>query len=413
MYQVCQEGELVFLKVVIILVFAGYCAFFKRSTETLHASLGHQHAKDAFPQEGTGNLSSHRPNTGIEAATPVKYDQSDFWPVPLRTAMLIPMRRSRLKVPSGQQGLYHCMSRIVGGQFLLGPVEQKEFHRRMWHLADFFCIKIINYSLMSNHYHQFLEVPGYVVLTDEELLEKVTAYYGKGSNEAVILATAFEKGGEQTDSLRDYYLHHMGDISEYQKRLKGGFSSWYNKRKHRKGTLWMERFKSPIIEDVDSARQAVSAYIDLNPVRASLVADPKDYHYCAYAAAVAGDKRCRKGIMRVMDIDDWEAASAQYRILLVQTGSKHVDGKTGAISRELLMQTLEKGGKLSMAEILRLRIRYFSDGQVIGTEAYVEELFQLYKSQFGKRRTTGARPFKGLAPGSLFCLRDLRNAVFS
>ena len=31
----------------------------------------------------------------------------------------------------------------------------------------------------------------------------------------------------------------------------------------------------------------VAAYIDLNPVRAALYSDPKEYRYCGYAEALA------------------------------------------------------------------------------------------------------------------------------
>jgi hypothetical protein len=35
----------------------------------------------------------------------------------------------------------------------------------------------------------------------------------------------------------------------------------------------------------------VAAYIDLNPVRAKIVGDPKDYRWSGYGEAVAGRKR--------------------------------------------------------------------------------------------------------------------------
>ena len=40
----------------------------------------------------------------------------------------------------------------------------------------------------------------------------------------------------------------------------------------------------------------MAAYIDLNPVRASMVEDPKDYRFCGYGEAVAGDKRAKFGL---------------------------------------------------------------------------------------------------------------------
>jgi hypothetical protein len=46
--------------------------------------------------------------------------------------------------------------------------------------------------------------------------------------------------------------------------------------------LWAERFKSVLLEGGE-ALAAVAAYIELNPVRAGLCADRKDYRYCGYA----------------------------------------------------------------------------------------------------------------------------------
>ena len=40
----------------------------------------------------------------------------------------------------------------------------------------------------------------------------------------------------------------------------------------------------------------MAAYIDLNPVRADIVEDPKDYRFCGYAEAVVGEKIARRGL---------------------------------------------------------------------------------------------------------------------
>ena len=44
-----------------------------------------------------------------------------------------------------------------------------------------------------------------------------------------------------------------------------------------------------------TALRTVAAYIDLNPVRAGLVKDPKHYRFCDYAAALTGAKAIRHG----------------------------------------------------------------------------------------------------------------------
>jgi hypothetical protein len=94
----------------------------------------------------------------------------------------------------------------------------------------------------------------------------------------------------------------MFDLSIFIKELKGGFAQWYNRRHGRYGVLWADRFKSVLLEGGE-ALAAVAAYIELNPVRASLCADPKDYRYCGYAEALAkGSSLARQGIRIVLGL---------------------------------------------------------------------------------------------------------------
>ena len=48
------------------------------------------------------------------------------------------------------------------------------------------------------------------------------------------------------------------------------------------------------------AVKVVSAYIDLNPVRAGIVEDPKGYRWCGYAVAVAAEEEVRCGAAKAM-----------------------------------------------------------------------------------------------------------------
>jgi hypothetical protein len=59
--------------------------------------------------------------------------------------------------------------------------------------------------------------------------------------------------------------------------------------------------------------------------------------------------------------------------------------------------------------VLRLRVRYFSDGVALGSRNYVNEVFREFRDRFGPRRQTGARGMRGLgALRHLATLRDLR-----
>ena len=93
----------------------------------------------------------------------------------------------------------------------------------------------------------------------------------------------------------------MGDVSMFMKEVKQRFSIWYNKSHKRIGTLWTERFKSLLVENSRIALMTVAAYIDLNPVRAGLCPDPKDYRSCGYAEALGIPGVARKGIARIAE----------------------------------------------------------------------------------------------------------------
>jgi len=53
---------------------------------------------------------------------------------------------------------------------------------------------------------------------------------------------------------------------------------------------------------------------------------------------------------------------------------------------------VERGGRLSPAELMQCRVRYLSDGAVLGTRSFVEEIFEKHREQFGLKRKSGARP---------------------
>jgi putative transposase len=56
----------------------------------------------------------------------------------------------------------------------------------------------------------------------------------------------------------------------------------FNKSQARTGTLWEGRYRSTLIQ-TDRYLLACMAYIDLNPVRAHLVAQPEDYVWSSHA----------------------------------------------------------------------------------------------------------------------------------
>ena len=217
----------------------------------------------------------------------------------------------------------------------------------------------------------------------------------------------------------------MWDVSGYLQRLKQRFTQWFNRRKGRRGVLWEERFKSVLVEGSGDPLSTMAAYIDLNPVRAGLVEDPKDYRWCGYGAAAAGDAAARVALAAVLAMaqrrpevaQDPGAALATYRMWLFGQGEEREgtapDGGSArrGFSREAVLAALAARGKVSLPEYLQLRVRYFADGAVLGTREYVDGVFHALRQRWGSQRTDGARPMQGLA-GDLCVIRDLRRQVF-
>ena len=66
-----------------------------------------------------------------------------------------------------------------------------------------------------------------------------------------------------------------------------------------------------------------------------------------------------------------------------------------------------------MHELLRCRVRYFSDGLALGGREFVESVFARYRGRFGAKRETGAREMRYGDWMGLCTLRDLRLAPVS
>ncbi|NIP97013.1 MAG: chemotaxis protein CheW, partial [Akkermansiaceae bacterium] len=183
-------------------------------------------------------------------------------------------------------------------------------------------------------------------LSDREFLARLALLYSEAYVvEVQARLRECEKAGdwEGVEALKENYLYRMWDLSQFMKTLKQRFTQWFNKRHGRRGTLWEDRFKSVIVQDGYAAR-VISAYIDLNPVRAGIVENPARYRWCGYAEALVGKAPARAGIERVMsELEQWATGRpatrswreliADYRVILYTDGEERgrQDERTGQV----------------------------------------------------------------------------------
>ena len=334
---------------------------------------------------------------------------------------------------------YHVYSRIVDRQFVMGDQEKRFFFAWMRRLERFCGVQVVTYCLMSNHFHLLVRVPEkrrLATLEEATLRELLPVIYsGRQLLDAVQeldRASAAAVGGSRAwlDEILERYHARRYDLSAFVKELKQRFTQWFNGRTERVGTLWEDKFHSVLVEGDEQALLTMAAYIDLNPVRAGLVDDPKDYRWSGYGEAVAGKSPARKGLAAILVHSrfginrtvSWRNTGPRYRILLYGQGeARDADGRTGSPGRAGLSQAeverqLARGGVLSLAQVLRCKVRYFCDGAVFGSAGFVDGVFRELTDATGsaeRSRKTGSRVMKGAGWGMLRTLRDLQKSVIS
>jgi len=319
----------------------------------------------------------------------------------------------------------HCVSRVVEGRFIFqtsghGSAEAERFVQLMRCLEAFSGIRVLTYVLMSNHFHLLCEVPEPKTLSEAEVLERVEAGYGPARRQALqeeIARYRQQPDGEaQILRLLDGYRKRMYDISVFIKELKGRFAQWYNQRHDRHGVLWAERFKSVLLEGGE-ALAAVAAYIELNPVRAGLCDDPKDYRYCGYAEALAKSSLlARQGIRTILgqpETISWKELRREYRKYLFVKGSSRSANKPPAFDLATAQRVVEEqNGEIPLPQRMLCRIRYFTDGVILGSQGFVESHFGRLKQKLGYRRHRAATCLAALGSPGLWVFRDLRVRAF-
>ena len=388
-----------------------------------------------------------------------------------RKRWLVPWKTSEAK-----PAIYHCISRVVGRDFVLEVDEREHFRMLMRMCEKFTGCRVLSYCLMSNHFHVLLEVPPMPEggISDQELLQRLGVFYNEAQVADVVKemeeAASFvhvrgeyelppmdekkmglpitpaqeaEIAKQQTtarvEEIRRRYTRRMHDLSEFMKSLLERFTKWFNRMHSRTGTLWEDRFKSLIVESGVAAR-TMAAYIDLNPVRAGMVEDPADYRWSSYGEAVGGGakgngKKAREGLVRAyfsdqgvgFEVEKWREVSRLYRRVMglalarksgraevsqAAKGLGQATKNTGEVMDSSDNDTVLKD--LRMAKMLRCRIRYFTDGAVIGSKKFVNEAFASARDRFGPKRKDGARKLRGgsaAASGTLWSLRDLRKGI--
>ena len=182
---------------------------------------------------------------------------------------------------------YHCICRCVRRAFLCGEdaLTGKDYsYRKGWvlarltFLAEVFTIELCAYAVMSNHYHLVIHInqDKALSLTDDEVISRWSRLFRVPDVvERWHNNKAAESENELVEKLVSLWRKRLSDVSWYMRCLNEYIARQANIEDGCKGRFWEGRFKSQAILD-DPGLLACMIYVDLNPLRASLVATPEE-----------------------------------------------------------------------------------------------------------------------------------------
>jgi putative transposase len=153
------------------------------------------------------------------------------------------MPRANRYFVAGQ--IYHLTHRCHDRQFHLKFARDRNAYRmKLWQALGQFDVSLLDYCLTSNHVH---------LLTRAEDTEQ---------------------------------------ISCFMQKVAGEFAQGYNRRKHRSGAFWEDRFHSTMIQP-DGHLHRCMVYLALNMVRCGAVEHPRQWPWCGYQELMGLRQRFR------------------------------------------------------------------------------------------------------------------------
>jgi len=299
------------------------------------------------------------------------------------------MPRIARMIIKDEPGVYHVMSRTALDGFVLGDIEKEYMLKLIKRLSGIYFSEVLGFCIIDNHFHLLVRMHPGKVYDDDEIKRRFSQYYGEDSKMVL------------SDGQIPYFREKWESLSEYVKEIKQGFSRFYNKKYHRKGFFWAERFKSVIVENGETLINCL-AYIDLNPVRAGIVEKPEEYRWSSLGYHVQtnnkGNFLSTDFGLKEFNIKDEKERVRLYRKYVYETGAIQLSDRQYAktIEERIVAKERKKGFEISRRDRFLYRTRYFTDSGIIGSREFVSDKYQGFKHLFLSKNEKKPKAVRGL-----------------
>ncbi len=160
----------------------------------------------------------------------------------------------------------------------------------------------------------------------------------------------------------------LANIKEGMHYLNTSYSNWFKTKHNIVGVVFQGRYKS-ILVDENTYSLGLSAYIHLNPIRAGIVSDIKEYRWSSFLDYI--------GTKRSVERLDTEFLLKQFDNDLIMAKKKYEDFVINNISMDNPMEESYKGialGNETFIEKIKEKIKYFGKKREIVETKIAETL---------------------------------------
>jgi len=310
------------------------------------------------------------------------------------------MPRTQRMIIDDQSTVYHVMSRTALDGFPLGDIEKDFMLDLIRRYAALYLVEILGFCLMGNHFHILVRVMPDYKFSDEEILKRYINFYG---DERIF-----------ADGLVPSLRMKLSSLSEFMWEIKVNLARFYNRRHHRRGYFWGDRFKSVIVENGETLINCL-AYIDLNPLRAGLVDLPEQYRWNSLGYHVQTNNQdnflSTDFGLKQFSVKNQKERIRRYRRYVYEVGSLNQPekGNIRVIADKALEKERSRGFELSKSDRFKYRTRFFTDSGIIGSKEFVSTHYQRFKTLFKSKHEKKPQPVKGLE--GIYSLKRLSESI--
>ena len=296
------------------------------------------------------------------------------------------MSHLRIKEVCEDQPVYYLVTnRVAGGRFLFKDQEKQRLKKLLFSGVDRLSYQVVDYVFMDNHFHLIMKIPPIDKISDSELLKRYRIY----KNDPEI---DFFTNAERID-----FKFKIHDISFIIGNFEQRFVQWFNRTHNSWGRLFGQRFDSELIEvsEHSDSLLRVMAYVTLNPVRAGLVKDPKDFHFCGYADRLAStefgshDEELFDLFCHKLTADNIQEKITHFQQLFraYMLGLKRFKSADSLTLQEYLMQESSMPAEaLLWDDIFTHKCRFFTKCLVIGSENFIRDKLHKFADKMHWKR---------------------------